>query len=74
MRIDPAIRINDELIKSLYYLLGLPKVLWFNWDALYDIKAGAEGLGLLLARIEDDQFVITDGRSIPLSECKIEFS
>jgi len=39
-----------------------------------DIKVGAEGLGLLLARIEDDQFVISDGRSIPLSECKIEFS
>lgn len=39
-----------------------------------DIEAGAEGLGLLLARIEGDQFVITDGRSIPLSDCKIEFS
>lgn len=39
-----------------------------------DIKAGAEGLGLLLARVEGDQFVISDGRSIPLSDCKIEFS
>lgn len=39
-----------------------------------DIEAGAEGLGLLLARIEGDQLVITDGRSIPLSHCKIEFS
>ncbi|WP_287816003.1 hypothetical protein [Pseudomonas sp.] len=39
-----------------------------------DIEAGAEGLGLLLARIEGDQFVISDGRSIPLSDCKIEFS
>ncbi len=39
-----------------------------------DIEAGAKGLGLLLARIEGDQFVITDGRSIPLSKCKIEFS
>lgn len=39
-----------------------------------DIEAGAKGLGLLLARIEGDQFVITDGRSISLSDCKIEFS
>ncbi len=39
-----------------------------------DIEAGAKGMGLLLAQIEGDQFVITDGRSIPLSECKIEFS
>lgn len=39
-----------------------------------DIEAGAKGLGLLLARIEGDQFVISDGRSIPLSGCKIEFS
>ncbi|WP_332836020.1 hypothetical protein [Pseudomonas syringae] len=54
--------------------MGCRRYFGFNWDALYDIKAGAEGLGLLLARIEDDQFVITDGRSIPLSECKIEFS
>ncbi|GJL36563.1 hypothetical protein PUATCC27989T_01480 [Phytobacter ursingii] len=38
-----------------------------------DIEAGAIGLGLLLAHIKGDQFVISDGRSIPLSDCKIEF-
>ena len=39
-----------------------------------DIEVGAKSLGLLLARIEGDQFIISDGRSIPLSDCKIEFS
>ncbi|WP_083251869.1 MULTISPECIES: hypothetical protein [Pseudomonas] len=39
-----------------------------------DIEEGARGLGLLLARIEGDKFVISDGRSFPLSECKIEFT
>ena len=39
-----------------------------------DIEAGARGLGLLLARIQGDQFIVTDDRSIPLSDCKIEFS
>ncbi|MCY1414344.1 hypothetical protein D9M71_297910 [compost metagenome] len=39
-----------------------------------DIEEGAKGLGLLLAKIEGDQFVISDGRSFPLSECKIEFT
>lgn len=39
-----------------------------------DIEAGAMGLGLLLAQIKGDQLVISDGRSIPLSDCKIEFS
>jgi hypothetical protein len=38
------------------------------------VESGAKARGLLLARIEGDQFVISDGRSIPLSECKIEFS
>lgn len=39
-----------------------------------DIEAGAKGLGLLLARIEGERFVISDMRSIPLVDCKIEFS
>ncbi|PWK27269.1 hypothetical protein [Pseudomonas sp. OV226] len=38
------------------------------------VEAGAKARGLLLARIEGDKFVIADGRSIPLSDCKIEFS
>jgi len=40
-----------------------------GWEK--DIKAGAKGLGLLLANIDGDNFVISDGRSVPLSECKI---
>ncbi len=38
------------------------------------VEAGAKARGLLLARIEGAQFVVSDGRSIPLSDCKIEFS
>lgn len=38
------------------------------------VEAGAKARGLLLARIEGDQFMISDGRTIPLSDCKIEFS
>ena len=36
------------------------------------IEQGAAGLGLLTAKIESDRFVISDGRSYPLSDCKIE--
>ena len=39
-----------------------------------DILEGTKGLKLLSAHIEDEcLFVISDGRSVPLSECKIEF-
>ncbi|WP_458762571.1 hypothetical protein [Cupriavidus basilensis] len=38
-----------------------------------DIEAGAQAMHLLLARIEGDKFVVSDGRLFPLSECKIEF-
>lgn len=38
------------------------------------VVAGAKAGDLLLARIDGDQFVIFDGRSIPFSECKLEFS
>ena len=38
-----------------------------------DIEAGAQALQLLLARIEGDTFAISDGRSFPLRDCKIEF-
>ncbi|WP_061238370.1 hypothetical protein [Ectopseudomonas composti] len=43
-----------------------------GWRAA--VEAGANARGLLLARIEGEQFVISDGRSFPLSECKIEFA
>ncbi|MFY0480932.1 hypothetical protein [Achromobacter marplatensis] len=42
-----------------------------GWKAA--VEAGASSRGLLLARIEGDKFVISDGCSFPLSECKIEF-
>lgn len=38
-----------------------------------DIEAGAAGLNLTLARIEGDVFVISNGTSISLSECRVEF-
>ncbi|WP_446027579.1 hypothetical protein [Lelliottia amnigena] len=38
------------------------------------VEAGAKTRGLLLAKIDGDQFVISDGRSFPLSDCKIEFT
>lgn len=37
------------------------------------VEAGAKARGLLLARIDGDQFVVSDGRSIALSGCKVEF-
>lgn len=39
-----------------------------------DIEAGAQGLGLLLAHIENDRFVVSDGRSFTLSECVVKFT
>lgn len=42
-----------------------------GWRA--DVQAGAKHLGLLLARIEEGDFVISDGRRFPLTECKVEF-
>ncbi len=39
-----------------------------------DIEAGAQGLGLLLAHIENGRFVISDGRSFSLSECAVKFT
>ncbi|WP_031329155.1 MULTISPECIES: hypothetical protein [Ralstonia] len=39
-----------------------------------DIEIGARELNLLIARIEGDRFVISDGRSFLLSECKVEFN
>lgn len=36
VRIDPGIRVAEELIRSLYYLLWFPGYFGFNWDALFD--------------------------------------
>jgi hypothetical protein len=36
------------------------------------IEQGAADLGLFIGRIESDAFVVSDGRSYPLSECKVE--
>lgn len=38
------------------------------------VEVGANARGLLLARIDGNKFVISDGRSFSLSECKIEFT
>jgi len=37
------------------------------------IEGGAAALGLLSARIDGDQFVMSNGVSVPLDACKIEF-
>jgi len=39
-----------------------------------DVQTGATARGLLLARIEDGTFVMSDGRSFPLSECQVDFN
>ncbi|NKJ97125.1 hypothetical protein GFM14_37490, partial [Rhizobium leguminosarum bv. viciae] len=38
-----------------------------------DVQAGAKARGLLLARIEDRDFIVSDGRRFALSECQVEF-
>jgi len=43
-----------------------------GWRAA--VEAGASARKLLLARVEGEQFVISDGRSFPLSNCIIEFT
>lgn len=39
-----------------------------------DIEEGANGLNLLLAKVEGKYFIISDGRVFLLSECKVEFT
>jgi hypothetical protein len=36
------------------------------------IEQGSSGLGLLSARIEKGNFIISDGQSVPLADCAIE--
>ncbi|NKL63761.1 hypothetical protein [Rhizobium leguminosarum] len=38
-----------------------------------DVQAGAKARGLLLAQIEDGDFIVSDGRRFALSECQVEF-
>ncbi|MEZ2311574.1 hypothetical protein AB6809_33615 [Paraburkholderia sp. RCC_158] len=38
-----------------------------------DIHAGAKALSVLLAKIEGDKLVVSDGRTFSLNECKIAF-
>ena len=38
-----------------------------------DVEAGARQLDLLLARIEGERILVSDGRSFALSDCKVEF-
>jgi hypothetical protein len=37
------------------------------------IEEGARQRGLLSAKIKGDTFVVSDGRSIPLAQCRVEF-
>ncbi|WP_096484359.1 hypothetical protein [Methylorubrum populi] len=37
------------------------------------IEEGARMLGLVSARLEDEVLHLSDGRSIPLRDCKVEF-
>ncbi|MHA6881641.1 hypothetical protein [Ralstonia pseudosolanacearum] len=39
-----------------------------------DIETGAKGLQILLRMIDGDRFVVKDGESFRLRDCKIEFS
>lgn len=39
-----------------------------------DIEAGARALNILLARIEGNQFIVSDGRTFELRQCEIEFT
>jgi hypothetical protein len=39
----------------------------------HDIREGAQALHVLLARIEGDRIVVSDGRSFSLEECKATF-
>lgn len=39
-----------------------------------DIESGAQALHLLLARIEGDKFLVSDGRTFALTDCRIEWS
>jgi hypothetical protein len=38
-----------------------------------DIEAGARQLNLLLARVEGNRLVVSDGRSFALADCKVKF-
>jgi hypothetical protein len=38
-----------------------------------DIELGAQQLGLLVARIKDENIFVSDGRSFPIAKCKVEF-
>ncbi|MCB6182037.1 hypothetical protein LIN78_00510 [Leeia sp. TBRC 13508] len=38
-----------------------------------DIECGARQLNLLLARVDGDRIVVSDGRSFALADCKVAF-
>jgi hypothetical protein len=38
-----------------------------------DIEAGARQLNLKLAKVDGDRIVVSDGRSFPLTDCRVEF-
>lgn len=38
-----------------------------------DIEEGAKGLQILLARIDGDNFIVSDGKTFQLADCKVSF-
>ncbi|HLY54987.1 MAG TPA: hypothetical protein VKS60_05485 [Stellaceae bacterium] len=57
---------DDSRFCSLVFNLDLE-----GWRR--QIEDGARELGWRTARIDADNFIVSDGRSVPLSECKIDF-
>jgi hypothetical protein len=57
---------NDQCFRALSFHGDLD-----GWRAA--VEVGARTLGLRLARIEGDHLMISDGQSVPLSECKLDF-
>ncbi len=54
---------------TLFHPIGY-RVDYDGWRA--DIETAAQRLGLFVARIEGDRIIVDDGRSFPLSECRLE--
>ncbi|WP_081075663.1 hypothetical protein [Burkholderia territorii] len=39
-----------------------------------DIESGAKALNVLLARIDGERFIVSDGQTFELSQCEVEFT
>lgn len=79
-KLDPPIVKNGGVSLDNWVLTipdGTPfYALEYNGDAVewqMQIERGAELCGLLSAKIDGETFVVSDGRSYPLSECVAEY-